>query len=92
MEDQLFHCSGFLSDLYSDTHARISLKAFSFKPFQVAASPKCPVVVICHPFHHVEHSSRGTADGPVPVVSDSHIKVPRIKILKVLIQWHKILL
>lgn len=64
----------------------------STKPLQKAASPKCPVVVIRHPLHHIKPRPRGTADGPVPVVSDSHVQVPRVKILKVLIKRHKILL
>lgn len=63
----------------------------STKPLQVMASPKCPVVVIRHPLHHVKQRPWGTANGPVPVVSDSHVNVSCVKILKVLIQWHKIL-
>lgn len=63
----------------------------STEPLQVIASPKRPVVVIRHPLHHVKQRPWGTANGPVPVVSDSHVNVSSVKILKVLIQWHKIL-
>ena len=55
------------------------------------AVPECPVVIVGHPLHQVKGGPRQTAYGPVPVVSDPHVQVPRVEVLKVLIHWHKLL-
>ena len=41
--------------------------------------------------HQVHLSTRDAADGSVPVISDSHVQVPGVKVLKVLIEGDKIL-
>ena len=56
-----------------------------------AAVPESPVVIVRHPLHQVEGGPRQTAYGPVPVVSDPHVQVPRVEVLKVLIHRHKLL-
>lgn len=50
-----------------------------------------PIVVVGNSFHQVHLSTRDTADGSVPVVSNPHVQVPGVKILKVLIEGDKIL-
>lgn len=52
---------------------------------------KCPVVVMRHSVYQVHLGTRDTADGSVPVVSDSHVQVPGVKVLKILIEGDKIL-
>lgn len=52
---------------------------------------KGPVVVVGNSFHHVHPSTGNAADGSVPVVSDPHVQVPGVKVLKVLIEGDKIL-
>lgn len=53
--------------------------------------PEGPVVVVGHSLHQVEGGSRQTADGPVPVVPHPHVQVPRVEVLKILVQRHEIL-
>lgn len=54
-------------------------------------SLKSPVVVVGGSVHQVHLSSWNTADGSVPIVSDAHVEVSGVKVLKVLIKWHKVL-
>lgn len=53
--------------------------------------PKCPVVVVGHPLHQVEDGSRQAAHGAIPVVSNPHVQVSGVKVLKVLIERYEIL-
>lgn len=41
--------------------------------------------------HQVHLGSRNAAYGSVPVVSDAHVEVPGVKVLKVPIKRHKVL-
>lgn len=82
----------FIPNLQFGVCARISLKRFYFNRDPPSTSPERPVVVIRYSLHYIEQSPWGAADGAVPVVPDSHVEVPFVKILKVLIHWHKILL
>lgn len=50
-----------------------------------------PVVVVGNSLHQVHLGPGDAADGPVPVVSDPHVQVPGVKVLKILIEGHKIL-
>lgn len=50
-----------------------------------------PVVVLRRPLHQVHLGARDAAYGPVPVVPDTHVKVPGVKVLKVLVEGHKVL-
>lgn len=52
---------------------------------------KGPVVVGGNSFHQVHLSSGDTAYRSIPVVSNPHVKVPGVKVLKILVQWHKVL-
>lgn len=54
-------------------------------------SPKCPVVIICNAFHEVKLWPWDTANWTIPVITYSHIEVSGVKVLKILIKWHKIL-
>lgn len=36
--------------------------------------------------HNVHPGSRHAADGPVPVVSDPHVQIPRVEVLEILVQ------
>lgn len=56
-----------------------------------ADSPKCPVVIICDTFHEVKLWPWDTANWTIPVIPYSHIEVSGVKVLKILIKWHKIL-
>lgn len=56
-----------------------------------ADSPKCPVVIICNAFHEVKLWPWDTANWTIPVIPYSHIEVSGVKVLKILIKWHKIL-
>lgn len=56
-----------------------------------ADSPKRPVVIIRNAFHEVKLWPRDTANWTIPVIPYSHIEVSGVKVLKVLIKWHKIL-
>lgn len=44
-----------------------------------------------HSLHQVHFGARDAAYGPIPIVSDSHVEVPRVEILKVLVEGHKVL-
>ena len=50
-----------------------------------------PIVVVCNSLDQVHLGTRDTADRSVPVVSDPHVQVPRVKVLKVLIERNEIL-
>lgn len=52
---------------------------------------KRPVVVIGGSFHQVHFGPRDATYGPVPVVSDPHVKVSGVKVLKILVEGHKVL-
>lgn len=52
---------------------------------------KSPVVVTGHSLHHIHFSPRNATYWPVPVVSDPHVKVSGIKVLEILVKWHKVL-
>lgn len=52
---------------------------------------ECPVVVVRNSLHQVHFSARDAADGSVPVVSDPHVQVSGVEVLKVLIERDKIL-
>lgn len=54
-------------------------------------SPKCPVVIICDTLHQVKLWPRDTANWTIPVIPYSQIEVSGVKVLKILIKWHKIL-
>lgn len=54
-------------------------------------SPKCPVVIISNAFHEVKLWPWDTANWTIPVIPYSHIEVSGVKVLKILIKWHKIL-
>lgn len=54
-------------------------------------SLKSPVVVAGRPLHQVHLGARHAADGPVPVVSDAHVQVAGVEVLKVLVERHKVL-
>lgn len=54
-------------------------------------SLKGPVVVVGDPVHQVHLGSWNAADGPVPVVPYPHVEVPGVKVLKVLVERHKVL-
>ncbi len=53
--------------------------------------PKSPVVVVRNPLHQVKNRSRQAANGTVPVVSYSHVEIPSVEVLEILIKWDKIL-
>lgn len=55
------------------------------------AVPEGPVVVIGDALHQVEHRPRQAAHWPVPVVPHSHVQVPHVEVLKILIKRDKIL-
>lgn len=55
-------------------------------------APECPVVVIGNPLHQVKHRAWQAAYRPIPVVSHPHVKVPGVKVFKVLIERYEILL
>lgn len=52
---------------------------------------KSPIVVTGGSAHQVHFGSRDAAYGPVPVVSDPHVKVSGVKVLKILVKGHKVL-
>lgn len=54
-------------------------------------SLKSPVVVVGHSFHQVHFGPGDAAYGPVPVVSDPHVEVSRVKVLKILVEGNKVL-
>lgn len=50
-----------------------------------------PIVVMGNSLHQVHLSTRNATDRSVPVVSNPHVQVPGVEVLKVLIEWDKIL-
>lgn len=52
---------------------------------------KGPIVVGGNSLDQVHLSTRDATDGSVPVVSNPHVQVPGVKVLKVLIEGNKIL-
>lgn len=50
-----------------------------------------PIVVARGSFHQVHFGSRDAAYGPVPVVTDPHVKVSGVKVLEILVEGHKVL-
>lgn len=52
---------------------------------------KRPVVVLGRSPHQVHLSTRDAAYRPVPVVPDTHVEVPGVEVLKVLVERHKVL-
>lgn len=54
-------------------------------------SLKSPIVVVGDSLHQVHLCSWDAAYGPVPVVSYPHVKVSGVKVLKVLVEGHKVL-
>lgn len=54
-------------------------------------SPKCPVVIVCNSLHEVKLWPRDTANWTIPVIPYPQIEVSGVKVLEILIKWHKIL-
>lgn len=52
---------------------------------------KGPVVVRGNPLHQVHLGAGDAADGPVPVVSNPHVQVAGVEVLKVLVEGDKLL-
>lgn len=57
----------------------------------ISLSLKSPVVVVGRSLHQVHFGPRYAAYGPVPVVSYTHVEVSGVKILKILVEGHKVL-
>lgn len=54
-------------------------------------SLKCPVVVLGRSLHQVHSGPWDAAYGPVPVVPYTHVEVSGVKVLKILVEGHKVL-
>lgn len=67
------------------------LKLFTAWSKDVSFLLKSPIVVMGNSFHQVHFGPRDAAYGPVPVVSDPHVKVSGVKVLKILVEGHKVL-
>ena len=50
-----------------------------------------PIVVVGDLLQQVHLGAGDAADGPVPVIPDPHVQVPRVEVLKVLVQGNEIL-
>lgn len=57
----------------------------------MSLSLKSPVVVMGCSFHQVHFGPWDAAYGPVPVVSDPHVEVSGVKVLKILVERNKVL-